>query len=392
MNEPAPDGRPQMGSIPRPSLGVYTRFMVRHHLWFIVVTLMSISSAVTAINVSGEIVRVWAEQSVAGAFNAVVMTGYYVVLRLLDNTAQALPISVVLALVWAETSHAASGRLVMVRTVGMDFWLRSRGLLVAALLIVAPAQFAFDNFIRPHAMLELKRNVLGEYGWLHQSEQSKQMQWFALDGNVVQTMMEGIPDATITDVTVYEFEAGASLLSITHAERLGYVPDSRSAWTLDEAHSWRLGEADVGAKAVDQSALPPDLQLSKTWLRYRGIHPKYVPLADLVSLSWDKELPDDYPPYAQWLALRLVQPINTVLILLCTAALFALALDRRGLIVAAMSGLVTGYLLYLLSRISAVLVESVGISPFLTGALLPLGLAGLLMLISRVLTEKDRAG
>lgn len=365
--------------------------MVRHYLWFILVTLISISSAVTAINVSGEITRVWTEKADDGVLNAIAMTGYYVLLRLLDNTAQALPISVVLALVWAETSHAASGRLVMVRTVGMDYWVRSRGLLVTALLIIAPAQFSFDNFVRPYAMLELQRNTLGEYGWLHESEQKSKMQWFALEGDVVQARFEGLPEVNITDVTVYEISDAGSLEAIIQAGRLAPVPGTTARWTLEQAHTWRLGD-DVGATEVsDQEAAPADLLLSRKWLGYRDLHPKYVPLPDLVSLSWDSALPDNHPPYLQWLVLRLVQPINTALILFCVASVFALMLDRRGLIVAAVSSLTAGYLLYLLGRICSVLVESAGINPALSGAVLPVLLTILLKLTSGALTRKDQA-
>lgn len=371
--------------------GVYTLFMVRHYLWFILVTLISISSAVTAINVSGEITRVWTEQASDGTLNAVAMTGYYVLLRLLDNTAQALAISVVLALVWAETSHAASGRLVMVRTVGMDYWVRSRGLLVTALLIIAPVQFTLDNFVRPYAMLELQRNTLGEYGWLHQSEQKRKMQWFALEDDVVQATFEGLPEVKITDVTVYKISSAGRLEAIIQADRLAPVPGKTASWTLEQAHTWRLGD-DVGATEVsDQKAAPADLVLSGMWLGYRDLHPKYVPLPDLVSLSWDNALPNNHPPYRQWLVLRLVQPINTALILFCVASVFALMLDRRGLIVAAVSSLTAGYLLYLLGRISSVLVESAGINPALSGAVLPALLTILLMLISGTLTTKDHA-
>ncbi|MBC7284234.1 LptF/LptG family permease [Hoeflea sp.] len=389
MTAPAPYSTRDESSIRLP-FGVYTRFMVRHYLWFILVTLIAISSAVTAINVSGEITRVWTEKSADGVLNAITATAYYVLLRLLDNAAQALPISVVLALVWAETNHATSGRLVMVRTVGMGYWVRSRGLMVTALLIVAPAQFTFDNFIRPSAMLELKRNILGEYGWIHQSQQKPKMQWFSRDGNVVQAMFEGLPEVSITDVTVYEISESGSLEGLIQAERLTPASGKSSTWVLEQTYSWRFD--DAGAVALsDREATPPDLQLSEKWLGYRDLHPKYVPLRDLVSLSRDVALPDNHPPYIQWLVLRLVQPINTALILFCVASVFALVLDRRGLIVAALSGLATGYLLYLLGRISAVLVESATINPFLTGAIFPVLLAALLMLITRALTSKNRA-
>jgi len=390
MTAPAPYSTGNGSSIRLP-IGIYTRFMVRHYLWFILVTLIAISSAVTAINVSGEITRVWTEKSADGDLNAITATAYYVLLRLLDNAAQALPISVVLALVWAETNHAASGRLVMVRTVGMGYWVRSRGLLVTALLIVAPAQFTFDNFIRPNAMLELKRNTLGEYGWIHQSQQKPTMQWYSRDGDVVQAMFEGLPEVSITDVTVYEISQAGSLEGIIQAERLTPVPGKSSTWVLERAHSWRFDEGVGAVTLSDQDVTPPDLQLSQKWLGYRDLHPKYVPLADLVSLSLDVTLPDNHPPYIQWLVLRLVQPINTALILFCVASVFALVLDRRGLIVAALSGLTTGYLLYLLGRISAVLVESAGINPFLTGAIFPVFLAALMMWISGALTSKNRA-
>ena len=45
---------------------VYTRYMLEHHLRFLAVTFAAILAVVTAINVSGEISRVWSEAAISG--------------------------------------------------------------------------------------------------------------------------------------------------------------------------------------------------------------------------------------------------------------------------------------------------------------------------------------
>ncbi|PSC06499.1 hypothetical protein SLNSH_04270 [Alsobacter soli] len=380
MRAPAPTPR-AWGRLRRFALGVHTRAMLCHHLWFISLTLFAIVGSVTAINVSSEIAQVWAEGAALGA--APSRTAAYIAYRLLDNGSQAFPIAFLLGLIWAEAAHAASGRLAMVRTVGMSFAGRSAALFILAAASV-PAQFLLDNVVRPYAFMSLSRSHLGEYGWAYAAARKPHASWLAVGGRVIQATLQDAPDPKLGPATVYDFDAQGDLLRVAEAGVFAVSPAEpfllrargASVWTMQpdrgEAASAAGAEAPVGARVHQEDIT---IALSPRWLLYRGIHPKYVPLPDLIALSRDRALPNNPPQYAEWLRIRLSQALTPGLAAIAVAGLFAVAYDLWGLAAAAMAGLAASYLAYLGARIAAIAIESHLGPAIVAAAALPLALA-----------------
>lgn len=361
---------------------VYTRYMLEHHLRFLAVTFAAILAVVTAINVSGEISRVWSEAATGGSLRALSATALYVLCRLLDNGSQVFGIAFLLGLVWAEAAHAHGGRLLMVRLAGRPFLRRSTALFVLAALSV-PTQFALDNVVRPWAFMTLSLKGLGEYGWGYTAARSPVQGWYAFDNAVLRATLHDSPEPVIERALLFYFDDRGGLASIATADRIVAPDQDRDRWTMVGAHHWRIGDPvdrRFGMPIGEPSKGATDLgfAISRLWLQYRGIEPKYIPLTDLWRLTFDPHLPSERPKYGAWLAIRLTQCFIPGLVALCAGALFAIMLDRRGLMQATGAGLLAAYSGYFLNRISALGVENLHLPPAVTALILPCSLAILL--------------
>ncbi len=376
--------------------GIYDRFMVVHYLWFMMVCWLAVTAAITAINVSPEIVRVWTEQAEHGVAYGVARTAAYVLLRILDNGTQAFPITFVLGVIWAEAAHALSGRLTMVRTTGMPFARRARALVFVALFSV-PVLFLLDNVVRPFAFMTLSVQGLGDYGWSYAKNRQPSPEWLAIDGAAIQGVLEPRPVPRFTQVTLYVFSPGGAVERIVHAQALEPASGDRHSWQIRDADIWDFPAANAEnpvAPATNTHTrvdlAPAGVRISHLWLKYRGIQPKYVPLPDLVSLATDTALPDDHPKYSEWLGIRIFQCLAPGLIAICLGAVFALLLDMAGLVAATVTALFAGYLAYFLVRLSAVLAENHVLAPATASLAMPVILSVSFVLLLRIIAARDR--
>ncbi len=378
----------------RPFTDVYTAHMVRHHLRFVVVTFVVILAAVTAINVSAEVTRVWDEGLNGGdTATAIGRTALYVWCRLLDNGSQIFGIAFMLGIVWAEVAHAFGGRLLMVRTAGRSFVHRSSALLIVAALSV-PTHFVLDNVVRPWAFMTLSREGLGEYGWRYAAARSHGVRWLSFAGAILQVDLHDAPEPRFEKATIYWFDQTGDLVRLASAEEI--VPPSRTnhRWMLRGATVWQIGEPSNpsfgmpiarGDGAAGETALELGFSISRRWLEFRDIEPKYLPLSELWALTGDPDLPNNRPKYEEWLSIRLFQGMVPGLVAVCIGALFALAIDARGLVVAGGAALFTAYSGYFLNRLSALAVENMPLPPQITALLLPSLLVwAMLRLIDRI--------
>lgn len=381
-------------SVLRP--GIYDCFMVGHYLWFILISWLVVTAAITAINVSPEIVRVWTEQAEDGVAYGLARTATYVLLRILDNGTQAFPITFVLGVIWAEVAHALSGRLTMVRSTGMPFARRTRALLFVALVTV-PVLFFLDNVVRPFAFMTLSLEGLGDYGWSYAKKRQPSPEWLAVDGVAIQGILESGPEPRFTQATLYVFSPGGTVERLAHAAVLEPSSGDQHSWQMRNADIWDFPAAKSQGpvtpatnthKRVDLA--PAGVRISRLWLKYRGIQPKYVPLPDLVALAYDTALPDDHPKYSEWLKIRTLQCLAPGLIAICLGAVFALLLDMAGLVAATLTTLFAGYLAYFLVRLSAVLAENHVLAPAVASLAMPALLLVSFMLLLWIIAARDR--
>jgi lipopolysaccharide export LptBFGC system permease protein LptF len=376
-------------------LDIYTSFMLRHYLWFVLVTIAAIVGAVTAINVSPEVTRVWREGG--GSFASLSRTAAYIFFRLLDNGSQVFPIAFLLGIVWGEVAHAASGRLVMIRTVGMKFARRNAAFFILAGLSM-PVQFLLDNVVRPYAYMSLSLQGLGEYGWKYRADRLPQTRWLAFGSTVLQITLQDDPQPRLGPATFYTFDAKGNLAEVAEAHEIVPVAGSDARWRLREGRVWSMTSDDnhhqAGPRPAERADPAANLRfsISPLWLRYRDIEPKYVPLSDLVLLAEDANLPDNPPKYSAWLEIRISQAFVPGLVALCISTLFALVLDGFGLVAAVGAGLMASYLGYFLTRIAAIAIENSLGPPILTASILPLFLLATSQVLLIAMRRKSEAG
>lgn len=377
-----------------PLLGTYTRVMLRHYAWHIQVVLLAVLGVITAIDISGEVSRVWREGYALGPWTAVANLAQFVLYRVLDNGTQVFPVAFVLGIVWAEIAHSQSGQRTMARTAGMSLAQGATALVIVATLSV-PFQFLLDNAVRPYAFMSLSEKGLGEYGWRYRRQRAERTEWLAFAGNIVQVRMRDDQQPVLHDMTAYEFSPAGELLRITDAPALS--ASQREDWTLSQARVWNFSSAaeesrPVGYTAHDQ--FPLDIPISTLWLKYRWIAPKYVPLVDLAALARSDGIPDNAPSYADWLQIRFAQAFNPALVSLCMTGIFFLLLDRRGLLVSAVCMLFAGYLGFSVTRVMAVVANYQAL-PGVVSIWMPsicfLALAGFLFMLIRRRERRNAA-
>lgn len=347
-------------------MGVYTKVMLAQYFWHIQAVFLSVLGVVTAINVSSEIVDVWADGAAGGTIAALTRTSEYVFLRLLDNGTQVFPVALVLGISWTEIAHAESGRKTIVRTAGISFTRASAALLIAVAASF-PFQFLLDNIVRPYAFMSLSVKGLGEYGWSYQRHRAARTEWIPLDGDILQVRMEDDPDPLLGNATLYRFSADGTLSGIVEAPELTRKEHGGSEdWEFQDGRSWEFQDrgnpppGQGGEKAVrlaGQGALDLPVPLSSLWLEYRDIAAKYVPLPDLFRLSQEAGIPDNAPRYGEWLHIRFAQAFNPGLIGLFVAVVFSVFLDRYGLFRAAVWMVVAGYACLTFTRVMAIVAE-----------------------------------
>lgn len=374
----------------RPLFGIYARQMLQAYGRHVAIVFAAVLGVVTAIDVSGTIVRVWNEAAVNGLGTGLSRVAQFLFYRLLDNGAQAFPVSFVLGIVWAEIALSRSGQRVMARTAGLSLLRGSVGLLLAAALSV-PAQFALDNVLRPHAFMSLSTKGLGEYGWRYQRQRAEKVEWLAFSGDIVQLRMRDDPVPRLDLLTSYQFSPDGELVRIIDAPKV--VPAPPSSWDLNSARQWEFpagpGErAPVGYTAHDSIRL--ETAINPLWLDYRWIAPKYIPLLDLMALANASGTPDNAPDYANGLQIRLAQAVNPALVSVCMVWIFYLLLDGLGLGAASICMLLAGYLGFTLTRVAAVVSEHDVVSGAMASWAPPLAFSVLAVALFLRLRRGDR--
>lgn len=345
-------------------LPVYSRVMLGQYLWHINVVFLAVLGVVTAINISSEILTVWAEGALEGTFAAVSRSGHYVFLRLLDNGSQVFPIALVLGIAWTEIAHSQSGRRTMVRTAGMPLRKASSALIIIVSISI-PFQYVLDNIVRPYAFMSLSVNGLGEYGWSYSRMREERMEWLAFGDDILQARIKDAPDPLLSEVTHYRFSRDGELSLLSDASFMARNTEGGDeSWTFVDGRQWALSrpgsnghEGERSTRLVAKGSFEVDLKLDPLWLDYRHIAARYIPLGDLLSLSRQTALPDNAPRYREWLHIRAAKALNPGLLALLIATVFAVFVDRLGLARAGAAMIVAGYAGLTLTRVMAVVAE-----------------------------------
>jgi lipopolysaccharide export LptBFGC system permease protein LptF len=330
---------------------IYTRYLVRQHLWRVFVVVVLIVAIVTPIHVGSRVDDTWeaaVEHGRSGAWDLFLFVG----LRATDVLSQTFPIAFFLGLLWSEASLSLSGRRLMTQIAGRSIAAGVPALLAVAALSV-PVQFLLQNYARPHAVLALVDHRIGTYRQYMAGENGPHGNWVSAGDRILQARTVDRYGREFGDVTLYAFAAGNRLQEVLVAARI--VPDPASGrWRAEDGYSVTIPEAaqpgavasggPAGSSAIPFDARILDLGIDPLWMRYNGIKPIYIPLADLVRLARSTGIPADQPDYAAGLQVRLAKSFIPALLGVLAAGTFLLAVRRRSVMRAAGISLGAAYL------------------------------------------------
>lgn len=335
-------------------MGVYTRYLIRQHVWRIVVAAGLVLAIIMPIHVGAYVDDTWRAAAGAGR-SGLAETAVFVGLRAADVLAQIFPIAFVLAVLWSEMSLSLSGRRLMTRVAG-----RSLAAGLPALFIVAGGsvvtQFLLDNYARPHSVLSLVERQLGTYRQYVANETGAHGAWLAVGDDILQAGSFDRTAHAFGKVTLYRFAADRTLREVLVAERaFPQARDGGFAWILEDgfrADITEPGQAEPEAGAPEQpkrhvtrfASQAVDLAIDPLWVQFRGFKPMYLPLSDLARLARLTAIPADQPDYLTALHLRFSKALVPGLVCVLVIATFLVGSARQSTPVAAGIGLAAAYL------------------------------------------------
>lgn len=347
-------------------MGVYTRYLIRQHVWRIVVASCLVLAIIMPIHVGAHVDETWRAAAAQGR-SGLADTAVFVGLRSADVLAQIFPIAFVLAVLWSEMSLGLSGRRLMTRVAG-----RSLAGGLPALFIVAggsvAAQFLLDNYARPYSVQSLVERKLGTYWQYVSNETGPHGAWLAVGDDILQAGSFDRTAHAFGKVTLYRFAADRTLREVIGAQRA--FPQAREGggfeWVLEDGFRADIAEPGTPpqpAGAQEQPGRPVtrfatmavDLAIDPLWVQFRGFRPLYLMLPDLARLARLKALPADQPDYLTALHLRFAKALVPGLVCVLVIGTFLVSSARRSTLAATGIGLVAAYLGILVSNAVGVL-------------------------------------
>lgn len=331
-------------------MGVYTRYLIRQHLWRILVAACLVLAIIMPIHIGSHVDDTWRE-AVGQGRSGLAAAALFVGLRATDVLAQIFPIAFVLAVLWSEISLSLSGRRLMTRVAG-----RSLAAGLPALFIVAGgavvAQFLLDNYARPHSVLSLVERRLGNYDEYVTDENGEHGAWLAVGDDILQAGTFDRATHAFGKVKLYRFAADRTLREVLVAERAFPQPLADGfTWVLEDGFRADIAGPEQGTAADAQPTRHVsrfarervDLAIDPLWVQFRGFKQFYLPLPDLARLARLTAIPADQPDYATALHLRFADALVPGLLCVLVIGAFLVTTARRSTLVAAGIGLVAAY-------------------------------------------------
>lgn len=332
-------------------MDVYTGYLVRQHMWRVMVVALLIVAVVTPIHVASSVgltLQQALEQGRSGPWEL----ARFVAFRAADVLSQVFPISLILGVLWSETAHSLSGRRLMALVAGRSLAAEIRALLLVAAGSVA-FQFVLDNVVRPHVVLTMIEERVGNYMDYFASAEMRLGIWLTTGDTVLQArgVDRGVP--ALHDVTLYRFGPTNALEEIAVAQTLRPLNGSGgSSWRMESGYRVAITEPRTSAgpgmapqpSTTHFSGHEVALGIDPLWVRYLGIAPGYVRLGDLARLASSSGIPLDQPDYAAGLQQRLSRAVTAGLLCTLATVTFLLGGRRRHVAIAAGMALFVTYL------------------------------------------------
>ncbi|MDY0074056.1 MAG: LPS export ABC transporter permease LptG [Thauera sp.] len=305
----------------------------------------------------------------------------YVALLLPGRVYELLPVAVLIGALYALTTLARHSEITVMRAAGLSTGALMRMLAGIGLLLVA-LTFAVGEYIAPRseaAAQEWRLNATRS----SISQQLRSGLWVK-DGDLVINVRRMLPDRSMAETRLYEFDEDHALRSISEAKR--GVHDGKDHWRLLEVVRTRF--AAEGTVVEQLAEIEWRSELTPEVLGVLMVGPEHMPLAKLWTyvrhLQDNKQRADRYE-IALWK--KIIYPF-AVLVMLALALPFGFIHDRMG---GAGARIFTGIMLGVGFHLLNGLFSNLGVInawPPLLAALTPsllflLAAAGILLVIER---------
>lgn len=299
----------------------------------------------------------------------------FVVLTIPGHVYELFPVAVLVGAIFALVQMAASSELTVYRASGASLWQMVGALFRIALPMVI-LSFCISEFVAPPSERMAQRLRLKVQNAQVSLKEFRSGVWVKDERSFV-NVKNVMPDTSLRDVNIYQFDSTYHLQTITKAERASFVDDGH--WQLEQVQETRFDKQGVHTNAASaqewHSALSPGI------LSVLLVVPEQMSALDLY--QYTTHLKDNHQKSTRYeIAMwnKLVYPF-ALLVMMVLALPFA-AYQRRSGGISAMifMGIVLGLVFHFVGRLFASLGAINEWQPFLsatamTGLFLLLGAA-----------------
>lgn len=365
-------------------LGLHTRYLLRSYFHHSLVVTLGITAVALTIDLTQRLASVLESRPDADGKAAVVLVGWYAILRSADILARNLPISLYLGVLWSEFEQTLSGERVIVAAGG-----RSPLQCLIPVLIFGSAcgiaQWTLDLWLRPAAVMTQVSEHLGQYGQRFDRRPMKDIRWIRVGRDLVSARVEYGPPSVLHDVTLYRLTTGLHPQKIVIA-RMAVPSRTPSFWSFIDGYSWEWtdGSPPAAAPSDDTSAMPGPtrpfskqeikVELDAKWIPHMGINAKYLPQAELRQLAWSDIPQDARIDFQTWLHVRYARALFVLGMVLLGASLAHTSLTRIPPLYGLLGILLCGYFGQVAMKTFEIMGELGTVPPLVAGWLVPVAL------------------
>lgn len=384
--------------------GWYTRQRLRAYAQSCLIVAGALGTIGIGIDLPPRLSQVLAHDPHATGLHAVLLVGWYVLLRLADIMTELWPIACCLGMLWAEVAHTWSRERLVVWNSG-----RSPAQCLAPVVLFGLAaggvQLALDTYLRPAAVMTQVETKLGDYGRRFDRSPTKAPVWLAAGRDVVRARLIYGPPAALEEVTLYRLDAAGRLVAVMTA-RSATPGSPPGTWLLHHGTEWAAQRDPATTDAALLRALPPSpagavqdftaraiaLRLDPLWLSMHGIQPQYLPQSVLMALARSSGDLYEASPYRAWSQVRLGRGLFAFGMVLLASSLALMLLAYRTRFAAVMAVAATGYVAHVLMKVLIITGEYGYVPPLLAGWLMPALLIGAAVALLTRLERQQRIG
>lgn len=359
--------------------GRHTRYILTTHLRHLLIISAALLSLALTIDLVPQIGRVLAHAQPGHGVGQIVLL---VILRAADLFPRFLPLAAYFAVVWTEVYLTNSRERVLLWNSGRT---PLRCLVPAAALgvLLAPAQYLFDAYVRPEAMGLQISEQLGTLGEIFDRSPSDQPSWLHVGPNLVRARLD-YERGVLSDVAVYRFDSDGHLAEVDTAA-VGIPAADAKSLDLKGGRYWETPKPAGSQRAsvsifsgagqtssVNFSDRVIDVRLDPLWIRNFGIDARFLTQLTLISMSRVKHDAETDGMVRTTIQVNRANALMPLAMVLFASALALLLFAYRVEFVPAFFLVLAGYAWYLAMRTMVVVGLHAYLPPYVAAWSIPL--------------------